>query len=267
MGIPYNLDKPNKVYELPDALLEISGIHPIGMSHLACVEDEHRNIYLFDLNAGTISHRFGLSEEGDAEDIVILDDAAYVLFATKREIYKYEYFRASMSKPEKYDLKIKKDHDPEGLCYDVKRNHLLVVCKGSPNADSTKRRVFRFDLEDGILRKKPLFTIDGKDIHRCASAKKTFNPSGIAIHPETRDIYMIGTRGWKMVIRLEEHGQRILGKKKLDRKIFRQPEGITFSESGELFISSEGKEGKKGRTNKPAKIFRFASSRSKGPYR
>ena len=81
-------------------------------------------------------------------------------------------------------------------------------------------------------------------------SKKTFNPSGIAIHPKTREIYLIGTSSLKMVIRLNKKGDKILNKKNINN-IYGQPEGITFSDQGDLFISSEAKGGKKG------KIFKY----------
>ena len=48
------------------------------------------------------------------------------------------------------------------------------------------------------------------------------------------------------------------GAERLDKKRFNQPEGVAFSESGELIVSSEGKQGKKGKKGKKAKIFLFS---------
>ena len=252
MGIPYDLDTPDKVCKLPNKLLEVSGIYSIGKKRLVCVEDEHQRIYFFDLKKGEVYDHVGNGDKGDCEDIVILGKTAYVLLAEKCAIYEYKDFRASMKHPEKHPLKISEAYDPEGLGYDPKRKSLLVACKGSPHKKSPLRKVLRFDLRKGKCRPQLYFTIDGRKLRR-RNSDKTFNPSGIAIHPKTRDIYMIGTKGLKLIVRLDKKGKRILGKKKLDKKIYTQPEGIAFSKKGDLFISSEGDEG----SGKKAKIFRF----------
>ncbi len=60
------------------------------------------------------------------------------------------------------------------------------------------------------------------------------------------NIYLIGTKGVKMIVRYGSDGG-FKGAERLDKDRFNQPEGIAFSESGELIVSSEGKKGKKAR--------------------
>ena len=71
-----------------------------------------------------------------------------------------------------------------------------------------------------------------------------FHPSGIAIHPQTDDIYIIGSKDIKMIVCYGMDGNW-KGAWELDKHHFLQPEGITFLNSGELVICSEGKKGKK----------------------
>jgi len=82
----------------------------------------------------------------------------------------------------------------------------------------------------------------------------TFNPSGIAIHPMTNDVYMIGAKGAGMLVCCGWDG-RVKGAARLDEDRFEQPEGIAFAESGELIVCSEGAKGKEG---KKARILLFA---------
>jgi uncharacterized protein YjiK len=63
---------------------------------------------------------------------------------------------------------------------------------------------------------------------------------------------MIGAKNIKLVVRLDMKGNKILGEEELSEHIFKQPEGVVFSQKGDLFISSEAKAGKK------AKILKFA---------
>lgn len=66
-----------------------------------------------------------------------------------------------------------------------------------------------------------------------------FKPSGIAVHPKSNDIYIIGSVG-KMMVVLNHTGE-IKNLIPLNPKIFWQPEGICFSPDGDLYISSEGR--------------------------
>ena len=70
---------------------------------------------------------------------------------------------------------------------------------------------------------------------------KNFKPSGIAVHPKTGQTFIIASDGKKLLV-LSEKGQKeaLIS---LNPKTYRQPEGICFSPDGDLFISSEGKDG------------------------
>ena len=48
-NFPYQLGKPDKSWELPDKLIEISGLSFIDEYTLACIQDEKGNIYIFNL--------------------------------------------------------------------------------------------------------------------------------------------------------------------------------------------------------------------------
>lgn len=68
-------------------------------------------------------------------------------------------------------------------------------------------------------------------------AYKTFSPSDIAIHPKTGKYYILDGKNPKLLI-LDKDGT-IEKVYKLDKNQFAQPEGITFSPDGTLYISNE----------------------------
>ena len=142
---------------------------------------------------------------------------------------------------------------------------MLIACKGSPAIDKKiydrKKAVYKFDLTEKEFISKPHFLINLDKIEEAryrnsftrfsvTLAKKlnivsddmSFQPSGIAIHPITGQIYIISSVG-KLLILLSRKG-KILEVRNLDSKLFIQPEGICFSPDGDLYISNEGKEGK-----------------------
>ncbi|MCK5697699.1 MAG: SdiA-regulated domain-containing protein [Gammaproteobacteria bacterium] len=245
MSFAYNMQHADNSYTLDKILDEISGIHVIKNNNIACIHDENRDI--FELTKGKISAHFKSGKKDDIEDIVLIKNTVYMLDAKKCMIYEYKNFKHSMKHYKTYPLHLNKNSDPEGLCYDKHNQCLLVACK---NGKKTIREIFQFDLKKKKLNKKVYFTINAKKLSG-SSSKKTFNPSGIAIHPKTREIYIISSQDLKMIIRLNKTGTKILSQKKLVATQFRQPEGITFSSKGDLYISSEAK------NNKSAKLFRF----------
>ena len=80
--------------------------------------------------------------------------------------------------------------------------------------------------------------------------KIKFNPSAIAVHPETNDIYILSTRDTKCMAVFSRDG-KLKSFQLIDEDLMPQPEGICFSPEGVLYISSEGKKGE------PGNLFQF----------
>lgn len=243
MDFPYNLNDPEKSYSLPNQYKEISGISPLESNKsLAFVQDEAVQIHIFDLISGTVTEHTK-HDDGDSEDIVIAGNTAYLLKAGKQPaIYKVTNFTCKNAHHEHYRLNLHKDQDPEGLCHDFKRNRLLIACKGSSKKNDRTRSVYAFDLQSMQMDHSPVFAIDSQDF--LDNSEDTFNPSGIAIHPQSNDLYIIGSKGEKMIACYSLDGH-FKGAWRLNKSQFIQPEGIALMQSGELVISSEGKKSKK----------------------
>jgi uncharacterized protein YjiK len=60
------------------------------------------------------------------------------------------------------------------------------------------------------------------------------------VHPKTKDIYLISTALKRMVV-LNAVDGTIRFAARLDKNLLPQPEGIAFDETGNLYLSSEGK--------------------------
>ena len=191
-------------------------------------------------------------DDGDSEDLAVIGTTAYVLKSGKQPaIYQVIDFQSNHAHFESYDLALDKNQDPEGLCHDARRNRLLIACKGPSTRDDPTRGIYTFDLQTMQMDPAPAYIIDSRNF--LDDPEETFNPSGIAIHPRSNDLYVIGTKGEKMIVCYGMDGcfKEAL---RLDKDQFMQPEGITFLTFGDLVISSEGKKGKK------AEILTFALS-------
>jgi uncharacterized protein YjiK len=264
-SFPYDLNNPEDKYLLPDYLTEISGVSYYKNETILCVQDEKAMIYAISTvnNEKAEKHDFG--KKGDFEDLTVIGRTAYVL-RSDGTIFEIENFDKESRKVKEYKTPLSDKNDTEGLTYDKSSNSLLIACKGSPSAKKDNpykgyKAIYKFGLQEMKLDKKPEYLValnkpqDYIDFDpktgsllmntkglRFTEEETIFQPSGLSINPLNDHIYLISSVG-KVLVVLDRKG-KILDLQDLDREIFQQPEGICFSPAGELFISSEGKEGK-----------------------
>lgn len=261
----YDLKNPDANFKLPSYLEEISGLSYYGKDKIACVQDEKANIYILSIEKDKIIKAYKFGEDADYEDIAIIDKTAYIL-RNNGQIFRVKNFENKDLKVKKFQTPLKEKNDTEGMAFDALSNSLLISCKGSPSIEKENpyegyKAVYRFDLEKEKLNKTPHYLIDlerldGYIDHNVFTklsiqfakrlgfieSETNFQPSGIAIHPLSAQIYIISSVG-KLLIIMSNSGE-ILDVRELDSTIFRQPEGICFSPVGDLFISNEGRGGK-----------------------
>ena len=259
----YDINSPDRDYELQDILREISGISWYSHHKIACVQDEKGIIFLFDEGTRKISDSYAFGKHGDYEDIAIDKDTAWVL-ESNGTIHKVTNFTADNRETFIYKTPLSTRNDTEGLVYDVSKKELLIACKNQPSINGKKKlagykAIYRFRTSDNTLKEKPKYLIDSKwfnDFEETKYFKKVsldlakklslaentvFNPSGLAIHPLEDDIYVISATPGRLIV-MNRNG-RIKTIQALDKRIFRQPEGICFSPEGDLYISNEGNNG------------------------
>ncbi len=263
----YQLNKPDETFNMPESLLEISGL---GISdsgkNLYAVQDEKGTIFKISKKNGDVIEKIKFHKEGDYEGIEVVGDQIYVVKSTGT-IYQVINPGQSTQQMKKYNSFLSRENDVEGLTYDKKNHRLLLACKGIPATGESfevvryKKVVYSFDLATHTLNPDPVYTIQLREIRNYLeqhthlkeyeklveffSAGKenlTFNPSAIAIHPITGEIYITSSRG-KVLIVLNEAGV-VTHIEKLSKKVHAQPEGLVFDRDGTLYISNEGKGGK-----------------------
>jgi hypothetical protein len=137
----------------------------------------------------------------------------------------------------------------EGICFDKANNRLLVAIKGKEEDNQFQKGIYAFDLETKKMPVKPVVRIDLQDpvFSRLPNKKlqSIIQPSDIDIHPVTHDIYI--SDGMRPQILIMDNGGKIKQLLPLNKNEFIQPEGITFTPSGELYIASEGNKQRPGK--------------------
>jgi uncharacterized protein YjiK len=253
----YNFKSPDASVIMPAVLQEISGITYIDTSTLGCIQDEKGILFFYDILRNEISRQKEFYSNGDYEGIARIEDTIYVL-RSDGVLYEIADFKSDniIVTPFKTEIPSK---DNEGLCYDGESDRLLIACKentGKGDLSKDNRYIFGFDLTSKNMIMEPEFTFDIDGLKEFAKtnnidlplknskrglaveADLKFQASGIAIHPFTGKLYLLSAEDHMLFI-FDKSGsvQHMI---RLNQVMFNQPEGITFLENGDMFISNEG---------------------------
>jgi hypothetical protein len=262
---PYNLTKPETEFILDKNLSEVSGLSFISDHEVALIQDEIGSIFFYDLNKKATTRKVTFSKRGDYEDLKIMGDTGYVLRSDGNLVQLTGLLEGKV-KENKLSTALSGKNNTEGLCYDEQKGLLLIACKGKPEINKSgknldhKKAVYSFDPLTRTLSDTPYVMIDINEIQKLsrgtysnviekvvrfytkAGAVHSFEPSGIAIHPITRELYIISSVG-KVLVIVSPEGI-LLNSIQLDPAVFKQPEGIAFDSAGNLFITNEGRSGR-----------------------
>lgn len=261
----YNLSKPDASWRLPDALVEVSGNTWLGDNQILLIEDIHPVLYFINMNGdkAILKKSFPFADQEkdkvDIEDVTIMDSTVYALWS-HGVLFKITNWNGN-SKPsvEKIETGLTKRNNTEGLCYDPVTKKLLIACKDESGIEGDKKSakaVYSFNTETNKLDSEPFLVIKPHDFEEITGSKIKFNPSAIAIHPITHEIYLLTTRDNKGMAIFNRDG-KLISYQEIDKSLMPQPEGICFSPSGILYISSEGKKGD------PGNLFQFNQVKNK----
>lgn len=264
--MPYQLDAPDAVIDLPASLREISGLSmaPNGRQ-LVAVNDEKGVVYFLNPETGALEENREFGKSNDYEGLATADTTIYIV-NSKGTIYQIR----PPAKTADYPTPLNGSFDVEGLCFDSSKNRLLLACKGRAGkgeAFRNKKAVYAFDLKKMKLQDEPAYLIDRNEIARWKGgagswaakineflstdqAPSAFGPSGLAVCPTDGNLYIVASVGKALaVVRPDGSLARV---QRLPAGRFQQPEGICFDSQGRMYISSESKNGI------PGRIFRFS---------
>lgn len=228
-SLPYQLTTPAEIYKLPKELKEVSGLSYYKDDKLLCVQDEEAVVHVFDTKKKQVTQDFGFGGYGDFEGIEYVNGEIYAL-ESNGNLFRFKPESTQIGRT-KTDLP--KKTEVEGLGYDPKVKRLLIaVKKGKGSSD---KAVYSFDLLNKAVFKD--MSLNDEQLEGAGIDPKTYQPSGIAVHPITGEWYILTSAGKRLLITNRQ--AKILYSEPLDPKLFPQPEGICFAPNGDLFIASE----------------------------
>lgn len=253
----YDFNKPVLNDILPATLHEISGLAITDSTTIACIQDENGILFLYDIKTHRIKKQYTFGLNGDYEGITRVGQLLYVL-RSDGVLFELKDYQSGKLKVKTYATRIPALNN-EGLCYDSINTRLLIGAKGRINKDPLNkdlRCIYEFNLKTKILNQNPAYSFNTNDINVSAklmgiifSKKKDkkgkvfevgfkLNTSEIAIHPITKQLYVLSAADHSMFIfnmngSLEQIEQ-------LNPVTFNKAEGLSFLPNGDVFISNEG---------------------------
>lgn len=238
----YQLTRPVTTYEMPEILKEISGIAVLNDTDIFCVQDEVGIVFRYNIQKNELTDIYKFTDIGDFEDITIQNNTLNVL-RSDGTIFSFDYKNYTGESASK--ILPLKCMNIEGLFFDHASNQFLVACKDQLiNEESSKRHVFSMNASESA-EPKVEFVIDLKDInnylkkhyHEIYTKIIKLNPSAIAVHPITRETYILSASN--RLLAIYNQGQ-LKDVYPLAEELFYKPEGISFNEKGDMYIATEG---------------------------
>ena len=233
----YNLNEPVTV-KLNTDLDEISGIsfYPKDSTVFA-IDDENGSFFKIYLNSDAQAKNWHFGKARDYEDVVLVDSTFYVLVSNGDiETLRFENDSIITGKV-KFPNFDKKQDEFETLYYDDSSKQLVMLCKDCQG--DKKKAVTAWAIDINSLQYTPsVFSIDVSPIAKKSTEKKFhFRPSAAGINPVTNELYILASVNNLLVV--TDRKGNVKQVYNLDPKIFKQPEGITFTPTGDLLISNE----------------------------
>jgi uncharacterized protein YjiK len=235
----YDLNHP-QIIKLGDKLNEISGLAYYSKdSSLFAIVDEAGVLYKIILkNEKPDVQQWHFAKHSDYEDLVLLDSTFYIM-KSKGDIVAVQFVTPDSISSQPYNIPLSGKNEFETLYYDSTVKKLVMICKNCEADNKAKVSTWSFDPVKRSYDEGP-YVIDATTIRGLSEVvkkEKRFKPSAAAIHPVTGELYIISSVN-KLLVIADRKG-KVKETYPLDNDIYKQPEGIAFSPSGDLFISNE----------------------------
>lgn len=255
-SLPYDMLHPKKQFDVPEVLKEISGLSVVGDSVIFCVQDELGAVFQVDLRDESLSTVGRFTDVGDFEDVQVVGNMVYVLRSDGSLFsFNYEKFSGHCSQV----MLIVPCMNLEGLFYDAKAHQFLVSCKepslGLRTTDKKQhkrevmanaekeRMVYSIDIQHNNTV-KPILSIKIDDIRsfvkkhyeNVSTETMAFNPSALAIHPITNELYVLSASERMIVVYDGTVVKQVI---LLSPDDFYKPEGLDFLSNGDMVICNE----------------------------
>ena len=215
---------------------EISGItwNEKSQSFL-CINDEFGSMFRIDKDDYQILERIKFGRSADYESIAANDSEAYVM-KSSGDLVQVILKDTSATKYKFHKKRI----EFEATIWDKEHHRLFLLSKASDeNRDNKQSYIYLFDTHKKQFKKNAVEGIRWSDVDETL---ENLRFSAGAIDPRTGNYYVLASKEKRLIVFSKRW--KVLEVYKLDRKLFKQPEGITFDTEGNVYITNEADGGR-----------------------
>lgn len=232
------------IHKLDNKLKEISGIAWDRVhDEFIALNDEQGKLYFLDKETKVIKNEYEFGNKGDYEEVALLNTTPYML---RSDGTLYRFLKDSIGRSygaELGSLPISGNNEFESMYFDPERKALILICKTCKIDNKKSVSAFAYYIDSIGFNTSPVYSIPLTDVEKLSPSKmKRFRPSAASIHTISHQLYILSSASSQLAI--ADLNGKILGVYELGKKLFPQPEGITFKSNGDMYISNEGGSGK-----------------------
>ena len=248
----FNLAQSDQISLLPMGIESFSDIAFLDSTILICLQEDKSSLVLFDLYSNQVSTPITINLPNKIIDfsridstIILLDDQVQVHFLLP------PYDSSSLVT----ENDILGDWKSAATCIHESTKRMFILTQNNLEIDNPiSNSIYTYTISKRKLNEKALFDISISDIEMFAIenniatpqnkftdlsdslSPQIFNPSAMAIHPKTNDIYILSSENRSIVV-FNQFGE-VQDLFFLDEKLVSNPKAMTFHPSGDLLISN-----------------------------
>lgn len=202
--------------------------------------DEKGILFVLDKETKQIKGEYPFGEKGDYEDIAIYKGVPYVLISDGTIIRINRDGAGKVTGGETMGkVGITGTNDFETMYADTARKALVIICKNCASDDKKTVSAYAFYPDSTGFVNTPVYQIDAAKVAEMSPHKTSkLQPSAAGIHPVLKKLFIISSAANLFVV--ADLDGNVEGVYQLGKKLFPQPEGLTFKSNGDMYISNEG---------------------------
>jgi len=229
------------VHKLEPKLKEISGLAwDKQLDEFIAHNDESGKLFYLDKETKLIKSELTFGEKGDYEDVAVVNSVPYVLRSDGMILMISKDSSGKAVAVELGKPGASGTNDFESMYFDPARKALVILCKNCESDNKQVVSAYACYIDSTGFNPSPVFTISVDEVKTASPFKSSrLEPSSAAIHPVLQKLFILSSASNQLIITSLDG--KLEGVYELGKKLFPQPEGITFKSNGDMYISNEGR--------------------------